>query len=84
MQNYVEISENSVKNLEILLGFCKLVDLGSLMECLAVSLKSSLASGRSFLLPGGDLVLLLPLLLLWGLVGAILGCSCWRAVDTGC
>ena len=35
MQNYVKISENSVKNLEILLNisrvFCKLVDLGSLM-----------------------------------------------------
>ena len=36
MQNYVKISENSVKNLEILLNisrvFCKLVDLGSLMR----------------------------------------------------
>ena len=35
MQNYVKISENSAKNLEILLNisrvFCKLVDLGSLM-----------------------------------------------------
>ena len=35
MQNYVKISENSIKNLEILLNisrvFCKLVDLGSLM-----------------------------------------------------
>ena len=37
MQNYVKISENSVKNLEILLNisrvFCKLVDLGSVMVC---------------------------------------------------
>ena len=36
MQNYVKNSENSVKNLEILLNisrvFCKLVDLGSLMS----------------------------------------------------
>ena len=32
------------------------------MESLAVSFKSSLSSGRSFLLPSGDLVLLLPLL----------------------
>ena len=35
MQNYVNILENSVKNLEILVNisrvFCKLVDLGSLM-----------------------------------------------------
>ena len=39
MQNYVKISENSVKNLEILLNisrvFCKLVDLGSLMHYLS-------------------------------------------------
>ena len=55
------------------------------MECLVISLQSSLASSRSFLLPGDDLVLLLPflpLLLLLGLVSAILVLACWRALSS--